>query len=159
MTSPRLDSTPVSQPTTPTWRINLLYDGECPLCVWEVNALKQKDKGRGLVKFTNIAEDTYSAADNGGVDYATAMGRIHAVLADGTVIKNVEVFRQVYQVLGAGWIYAPTGWPIIGPLVDWVYGVWAQWRLAITGRPSLDILLAKRDARRGECCGDRCRLD
>ena len=121
--------------------------------------LKQKDQGRGLVKFTDIAEATYAAAENGGVDYATAMGRIHAVLADGTVINNVEVFRQVYRVLGAGWIYAPTGWPIIGPLVDWVYGLWARWRLAMTGRPSLDTLLAEREARLGAGCGDRCRVD
>lgn len=159
MTSPRLDSTASPTPTAPTWKINLLYDGECPLCVWEVNALKQKDKGRGLVKFTDIAADTYSAEDHGGVDYATAMGRIHAVLADGTVINNMEVFRQVYRVLGAGWIYAPTGWPIIGPLVDWVYGVWARWRLAITGRPSLETLLAEREARRTAVCEDRCRIE
>ncbi len=144
--------------STPTWKINLLYDGDCPLCLWEVEALKRKDKGRGLVKFTNIADQDYAAADNGGVDYATAMGRIHAVLADGTVINNVEVFRQVYRVLGVGWLYAPTGWPILGPLVDWVYGLWAQWRLAITGRPSLDTLLAQR-ASRAAACGERCRVD
>jgi predicted DCC family thiol-disulfide oxidoreductase YuxK len=143
---------------SPTWKINLLYDGDCPLCLWEVEALKRKDKGRELVKFTNIADEDYAAADNGGVDYATAMGRIHAVLADGTVINNLEVFRQVYQVLGVGWLYAPTGWPLLGPLVDWAYGLWAQWRLAITGRPSLDTLLAQRAAR-AAACGDRCRVD
>lgn len=158
MTSPRLEPTPTPS-TAPTWKIDLLYDGECPLCVGEVNLLKQKDKGRGLVKFTDIAEDTYTPADHGGVDYATAMGRIHAVLADGTVIRHVEVFRQVYRVLGSGWIYAPTGWPLLRPLVDWVYGVWARWRLAITGRPSLETLLAERESRRAVGCGDRCRVD
>ncbi|MFH7242496.1 MAG: thiol-disulfide oxidoreductase DCC family protein [Spirulina sp.] len=159
MTSPSLKPASASPSTAPTWRINLLYDGQCPLCLWEVEMLKRKDKGRGLVKFTDIAEDDYSAAENGGVDYATAMGRIHAVRADGTVIKNVEVFRQVYQVLGAGWIYAPTGWPILGPVVDWVYGLWARWRLAITGRPSLETLLAEREARLAAGCGDRCRAE
>ena len=159
-----MTSSPASDPAiapsleSPTWRINLLYDGECPLCVYEVNLLRKKDNGRGLVKFTDIADDAYSAADNGGVDYATAMGRIHAVLADGTVIKNVEVFRQVYRILGMGWLYAPTGWPVIGPLVDWVYGIWAKWRLAITGRPSLSTVLAEREARLAQC-GDRCRID
>lgn len=142
-----------------TWQINLLYDGECPLCLWEVEMLKRKDKGRGVVKFTDIADPDYSPADNGGIDYETAMGRIHAVRSDGTILKNVEVFRQVYQVLGAGWVYAPTGWPIIGPLVDWAYGLWARWRLAITGRPGLDTLLAEREARRAEGCADRCRVD
>ena len=145
-----------------TWQIKLLYDGDCPLCMREVNFLRQKDNGRGLVAFTDIAADDYSPEENGGVDFATAMGRIHAVRADGTVIKNVEVFRQVYDVLGMGWIYAPTRWPIVGALVDWAYGVWASWRLAVTGRPSLKTILAEREATLSQGCGegeaDRCRV-
>ncbi|MGF1571383.1 MAG: thiol-disulfide oxidoreductase DCC family protein [Nodosilinea sp.] len=138
------------------WKINLLYDGACPLCLREVNFLRQKDHGRGLVAFTDIADDGYSPADNGGIDFATAMGRIHAVRADGTVVKNIEVFRQVYAVLGMGWVYAPTGWPLVGPLVDWFYGVWANWRLALTGRPSLKTILAEREARLGAGCDRGC---
>ena len=141
----------------PRWKIKLLYDGDCPLCLREVNFLRQKDNGQGLVAFADIAADDYSPDDNGGVDFATAMNRIHAVKADGTVIQNVEVFRQVYDVLGIGWIYAPTRWPVLGPLVDWAYGVWANWRLAVTGRSSLKTILAEREARRTEC-GDRCRV-
>jgi predicted DCC family thiol-disulfide oxidoreductase YuxK len=145
-----------------TWKIRLLYDGDCPLCLREVNFLRQKDNGRGLVVFTDIAAADYSPEENGGVDFATAMGRIHAVRADGTVIKNVEVFRQVYDVLGMGWIYAPTRWPIVGALVDWAYGVWADWRLAVTGRPSLKTILAEREAKLTQGCGEgeagRCRV-
>jgi predicted DCC family thiol-disulfide oxidoreductase YuxK len=115
---------------------------------------EEKDGGRGLVAFTDIAAADYAAADNGGVDFATAMGRIHAVLPDGTVIKNVEVFRQVYAVLGMGWIYAPTRWLVVGALVDWVYGIWADWRLAVTGRPSLKTILAEREALLHKGCGD-----
>ncbi|MGB3203016.1 MAG: DUF393 domain-containing protein [Nodosilinea sp.] len=140
------------------WKIKLLYDGDCPLCLREVNFLRKKDNGRGLVAFSDIAADDYRPEENGGVDFATAMGRIHAVLPDGTTIKNVEVFRQVYKALGIGWIYAPTAWPIIGPLVDWVYGLWANWRLAVTGRPSLKTILAEREARLGDGCGDRCQV-
>ena len=161
--------TPLANPTAqaksvgdnhdqPHWQINLLYDGDCPLCVREVNFLRQKDHGRGLVKFTNIADAAYRPEDHGGVDFETAMGRIHAVLADGTVIKNVEVFRQVYDVLGIGWIYAPTRWPLLGPLVDWLYGLWADWRLALTGRPSLKTIVAERHNRQAADCEDRCRL-
>ncbi len=145
-------------PTTTAWKIKLLYDGACPLCLREVNFLRKKDNGRGLLAFADIAADDYTPADHGGVDFATAMGRIHAVKADGTVIQNVEVFRQVYEVLGIGWIYAPTRWPILGALVDWVYGVWANWRLAMTGRPSLKTILAEREARLTAACDDRCQV-
>jgi predicted DCC family thiol-disulfide oxidoreductase YuxK len=144
---------------SPTWKIKLLYDGQCPLCVREVNFLQKHDAGRGLVAFVDIADDAYRPEDHGGVDFETAMGRIHAVLADGTVIKNVEVFRQVYTVLGMGWVYAATGWPVIGPLVDWLYGLWANWRLALTGRPDLKTLVAEREQRLIQQSNGRCRLN
>ena len=127
-----------------SWKVNLLYDGDCPLCLREVNFLQKKDAGRGIVKFTDIADLNYRAEDNGGVDFETAMGRIHAVMADGTVIKNVEVFQRVYSALGIGWMYAPTQWPIIGPLVNKIYDLWADKRLAMTGRASLPEVIAER---------------
>lgn len=127
------------------WQVNLLYDGDCPLCLREVNFLQKKDAGRGIVKFTDIADLNYSAEENGGVDFETAMGRIHAVLADGTVVKNVEVFQQTYDALGIGWIYAATKWPVIGPIVNKVYDLWADKRLAVTGRPSLAEVVAQRN--------------
>jgi len=144
-------------PATDTWQIKLLYDGECPLCVREVNFLQKRDAGRGLVASVDIASDRYNPDENGGVDFETAMGRIHAVMADGTVIKNVEVFRRVYDILGMGWMYAPTRWPVVGPLVDWAYGLWADWRLRLTGRPELATLVAQRQSRCDDA--DRCRLD
>lgn len=137
---------------SPPWQIKLLYDGACPLCLREVNALRQRDRGQGQVVFVDIAADDYSPAAHGGVDFATAMGRIHAVLPDGSVIKNVEVFRRIYAILGLGWVYAPTRWPMIGPVVDWLYGIWADWRLALTGRPSLSTLVAQRQQRLANAC-------
>jgi predicted DCC family thiol-disulfide oxidoreductase YuxK len=140
------------------WKIKLLYDGECPLCVREVNFLKKRDAGRGLVAFVDIADDKYDPDANGGVDFETAMGRIHAVLPDGSVVKNVEVFRRVYETLGMGWVYAITKLPIIGAIADFIYGIWADWRLALTGRPSLATVLEQRQ-QRIECNTGRCKID
>jgi predicted DCC family thiol-disulfide oxidoreductase YuxK len=137
----------------PSWRIKLLYDGECPLCLREVNFLQQKDNGRGLVVFVDLADVNYVPSEHGGIDYETAMGRIHAILADGTIIKNVEVFRSVYEVLGMGWIYAITKLPIIGAIADLIYGIWADLRLKVTGRPDLKTLVAQR-----QCVGS-CQLE
>jgi predicted DCC family thiol-disulfide oxidoreductase YuxK len=128
----------------PHWKIKLLYDGQCPLCLREVKFLTQKDAGRGIVAFVDIADLGYTPEDHGNIEFAEAMGRIHAVLPDGTVILDVEVFRRVYEFLGMGWIYAATALPVIRPLVDMLYKRWANWRLALTGRPSLDILIAER---------------
>jgi predicted DCC family thiol-disulfide oxidoreductase YuxK len=151
-------SSPTSAPGLPTWKIKLLYDGECPLCLREVNFLRRRDAGRGLVAFVDIADDAYTPEANGGVDFATAMGRIHAVLPDDTVIKDVEVFRRVYEILGMGWIYAITKLPVIGKLADWLYGIWADRRLALTGRPDLETIIADRQSRLNCENEGRCRL-
>ena len=42
-----------------------------------------------------------------------AMGNIHAILPNGKVVTNVEVFQRLYQQVGLGWVYAFAN---IGPL-------------------------------------------
>ncbi|MBW4658189.1 MAG: DUF393 domain-containing protein [Drouetiella hepatica Uher 2000/2452] len=152
-----LSETSSQAPAIASWKIKLLYDGECPLCMREVNFLRKRDAGRGLVKFVDIAADDYAPEANGGVDFETAMGRIHAVLPDNTVIKDVAVFRRVYEILGMGWIYAITKLPIVGFLADSLYGIWADWRLALTGRPNLAAIVTERQNRIE--CEARCRIE
>jgi hypothetical protein len=36
------------------------------------------------------------------------MERIHAILPDGTIVKDIEVFRRLYEAVGLGWVYAVT---------------------------------------------------
>lgn len=144
-------------PQASTWKIKLLYDGACPLCVREVNFLKGKDGDRGLIKFVDIAADDYDPADNAGIDFETAMGRIHAVLPNGEIVQNVEVFRQTYDILGIGWIYAITKLPLVGRLADALYGVWADYRLLLTGRANLQTIVAERQ-KRLQGCTDGCAI-
>ncbi|ELR97025.1 thiol-disulfide oxidoreductase DCC family protein [Gloeocapsa sp. PCC 73106] len=134
----------------PSWQIKLLYDGECPLCLREVNFLRNKDRGRGLIAFVDISADDYSPEANAGIDFATAMGRIHAILPDNTVIENLEVFRRIYSLLGMGWVYGFTKLPILGAIADAIYSVWAKYRLVFTGRANLTTIVAERE--------QRCRL-
>jgi predicted DCC family thiol-disulfide oxidoreductase YuxK len=136
---------PIQPPIPTPWKIKLLYDGECPLCLREVNFLQKRDAGRGLIAFVDIADDRYSPEEHGGIDYETAMGSIHALLPDGTRLQNLEVFRRIYETLGIGWIYAATQLPIIGTLADKIYGLWANWRLALTGRADLKTLVKARE--------------
>ena len=149
-----------SNSSSSNWKLNLLYDGDCPLCLREVNFLQKKDAGRGIIKFTDIADIAYDPAANGGVDFETAMGRIHAVRADGSLVKNVAVFQEVYEALGIGWLYAPTKWPIISTIVNKLYDWWADKRLSVTGRASLADVVAEREAQIAACQdAGRCRLE
>ncbi|KAK9278050.1 hypothetical protein L1049_027608 [Liquidambar formosana] len=90
------------------WRIKMLYDGDCPLCMREVDMLRERNKIYGTIKFVDISSDEYSPEDNQGLDYKTVMGRIHAIQSDGTVVTDVEAFRRLYEEVGLGWVYAIT---------------------------------------------------
>ena len=120
--------------------LTLLFDGGCPLCLREVKILRRRDGGQGRLAFVDVDNPAYDPARYGGITYSDAMGRMHALRDDGGVIRDVEVFRQAYGLVGLGWLYAPTRWPLLRPLVDALYGLWARWRLAVTGRPSLEVL-------------------
>ncbi|MDJ0842610.1 thiol-disulfide oxidoreductase DCC family protein [Crocosphaera sp.] len=138
-----------------TWKVKLLYDGDCPLCMREVRFLQKKDQGRGLVKLVNIADDNYNSEQHCGIDYESAMGRIHAILPDGTILTDIEAFRYVYEVLGMGWVYAITKLPIVGKIANWLYGIWAKLRLPLTGRPSLETIIAERNTKK-QCTSNVC---
>jgi predicted DCC family thiol-disulfide oxidoreductase YuxK len=122
----------------------LLYDGGCPLCLREVTFLRRRDErlhpGAPTLAFVDIDDPSYDPSAHAGISYRAAMGRIHAVTDHGEVLLDVEVFRRAYQLVGLGWLYAPTRWPLLRPLVDGLYGLWAAARLRFTRRPDLDTL-------------------
>jgi predicted DCC family thiol-disulfide oxidoreductase YuxK len=152
---------PEQQTTESTWKIKLLFDGACPLCVREVNFLKRKDDDRGLIKFVDIAAEDYNPANNANIDFETAMGRIHAVLPNGEIVQNVEVFRQIYDILGIGWIYTVTKLPVVGSLADMLYGIWADYRLLLTGRANLKTIVTQRQQllQAKGLCDDDCTIE
>jgi predicted DCC family thiol-disulfide oxidoreductase YuxK len=135
-------------------RLTLLYDGGCPLCLREVTFLRQRDRQQHplapCIDFVDIDAADYDPQRHGGISYREAMGRIHGLRSDGTVLRDVAVFREAYRLVGLGWLYAPTDWPLLRPLVDGVYDLWARWRLRITGRPTLDQLCSCRTACRSD---------
>ncbi|HAC64174.1 MAG TPA: thiol-disulfide oxidoreductase [Cyanothece sp. UBA12306] len=141
------------------WKIKLLYDGDCPLCLREIRFLQKRDNNRGLVAFINIADDNYSPMDHEEIDYATAMGRIHAILPDGTIIKDLEVFQKVYEILGMGWVYAGTKLPIIGSIAQFIYLIWTKLRFPLSRRPNLATIVAQRQQKIANNVIPRCRLN
>ena len=40
------------------------------------------------------------------------MDRIHALKSHGSIIKDIKVLQEVYDLIGLGWIYAPTKLPV-----------------------------------------------
>ena len=122
----------------------MLFDGACPLCRREVSFLRNRDSLTYL-SFVDIDSCDYNPELYKGISYREAMGRIHGITSSGEILKDVQVFREAYRLVGLGWIYAPTTWPVIGSLIDQVYRFWAQRRLSFTRRPSLDQLCRSRE--------------
>lgn len=72
------------------------------------------------------------------------MGSIHAITNDGKVITDIEVFRRLYEAVGLGWVYAITKYEPVEKVANAVYAFWAKYRMEITGREALGIILEKR---------------
>jgi predicted DCC family thiol-disulfide oxidoreductase YuxK len=144
-------------------KIDLLFDSECPICAMEVEFLKKRDL-HNKIRFTDLSSPSYNPIEHGNVEFAEGMRKIRAVLPDKTVITGVEVFRQTYKAIGLGWIFDITNIPYIGKAADFLYDVWAENRLRITGRGDLaDVLKEKAEILRNsepvECDEDGCALD
>ncbi len=124
-------------------KLTLLFDGGCPLCQREVAFLRSRDCFNNIA-FVDIDSPGYNPELYCGISYRKAMGRIHAISDSGEIFKDVRVFREAYRLIGMGWIYSPTTWPVLGAMADIFYRLWARWRLPLTFRPSLDQLCESR---------------
>ena len=49
--------------------IKMLYDGDCPLCMREVNMLRKRDKDQNKIGFVDISAQDYSPEANAGISY------------------------------------------------------------------------------------------
>ena len=114
------------------FEVEVFYDGECPLCVREIDMLRRRDR-RQRIRFTNIAVAGFDAGSV-GVSEEALMGRIHGRLPDGAIIEGVEVFRRLYAAVGFERTVAFTRLPGVAPILDAAYGAFAKRRLWLTGR-------------------------
>lgn len=46
-----------------------------------------------------------------------AMERIHAITAEGEVLRDIAVFRRLYQAVGLGWVSADVSLSLLGSLM------------------------------------------
>ncbi len=118
------------------WRVEVFFDGDCPLCLREIQFLRYLDRKR-RIRFTDIASEDFDPNAYGKTMDAF-MGEIHGRLPDGTWIIGVEVFRQLYAAIGLGWFIPMTRLSGVSHLLDYGYRVFARNRLRLTGRCTPD---------------------
>ena len=110
----------------------VFFDGDCPLCLREINMLRKLDR-KERIEFTDIAAQDFDPSDI-GLDMQTLMDRIHGRLPNGDLVEGVEVFRHLYAAVGFGPAVALTRLPGLSHGLDLGYRVFAKNRLKWTGR-------------------------
>ena len=115
-----------------SWTIEMFHDGDCRLCNREVAMLRRLDTA-GRVKFTDIARPDFDPSAY-GQDLETLLAEIHARRPDGSWIRGVEVFRQLYSAVGFGCFVKLSRLPVLSQFLGLGYRVFAKNRLRLTGR-------------------------
>lgn len=124
-------------------RVAIFYDSLCPACRIEVQWLKRLDR-QNLVVFIDITDPSFDPSQYGRT-LEQFIGSIHGRNRQGEIIHGMPVFREVYAVLGWGWLYGWTSLPLIRPLIDGLYAIFARIRPKFSGFDS-------------ECQNSRCQI-
>lgn len=106
------------------------FDGACPVCAAEVGLLARPSNRAALCPI-DISAAGFDAARH-GFDAAALDAEMHAVTADGSVLRGMAALRALYAAAGRGALLAPTGWPLLRPLFDAAYRTFARHRRAIS---------------------------
>jgi predicted DCC family thiol-disulfide oxidoreductase YuxK len=117
---------------TLTRMFEVFYDGDCPLCMREINMLMRMDQQK-RIQFTNIADPSFDPVPL-GVTWETLMKKIHGRMPDGELVEGVEVFRQLYDAVGFNRLVAASRLPGVSGALNLGYQLFAKNRLRFTGR-------------------------
>jgi predicted DCC family thiol-disulfide oxidoreductase YuxK len=138
--------------------LTLLYDGACPVCNLEMDSLKARNT-RGLLVFVDVSHPNFDPTPYTRVNSASRqdmMALMHAMRPDGSLVVGVAAFRIAYAAVGLGALIAPTGWPLLKPLADAAYKVFAHNRYGFSAlfMPVIERIAAARATRRAQSCND-----
>lgn len=128
--------------------IEVFFDGECPLCMREINLVRKFDR-KGKIKLTDIADPRFDASAY-GFTQKHFMDQMRGRDAAGRWIDGVEVFRRIYTALGLGPLANLSRAPGVRNALDGAYRVFARNRLWLTGRRAAEAHSSA--AGEGETC-------
>jgi predicted DCC family thiol-disulfide oxidoreductase YuxK len=148
---------------TNAYPLEFLYDGNCPICRYDVVRLHKADRHSRLI-FIDVTDPDFDPEAYGQTRGAL-LARIYARRADGVMVEGPEVFRLALTAVGYGWLMAPTRWPVFNQITEAAYGWFARNR-SKTARlfggffsrvtPECDLFCQQSDkASDRECPGDK----
>ena len=90
----------------------------------------QRRNRHGHLLFEDVAAPDFDPARYGATR-EELLGVIHGVFPDGRIVRKLEAFRQAYRVVGLGWLFVPTGWPVLRWAFDGLYVLFARYRVPL----------------------------
>ena len=110
--------------------LTVFYDGACPVCSLEIDNLGRHCRA-GKLALVDISATGFEAAAHG------FMARdldavIHAVRADGSVLKGMDALRAAYDAANLGWLLRWTARRPFRSAFDAGYRVFARHRRPIS---------------------------
>lgn len=112
--------------------LNVYFDGDCPICRREIDLMKMLNRKERL-QFIDFATPAYRPTDH-GLNQCDLGRVIHARWSDETIITGVEVFREMWEAVGLGFLSRLSRQPMINRILVKAYTWFAKNRLRLTRR-------------------------
>lgn len=101
--------------------LTLYYDGNCPLCVLAMSGLRRADR-RATLAFVDIAAPGFDPVPL-GVTRAAMNEEMHALRADGTLLRGTDSIFAAHVLVGRAWLV----WPLRVAVLRPVFGAGYRW--------------------------------
>ena len=107
-------------------QLTIFYDSHCPLCMVEMQQLKAIDHEDRIQLVDLHADDLNKAYPH--IHKDDAMKRLHGQLDSGEVLYGLDVTCRAWSLVGKHRWLAILRWPLIKPIADMFYRIFARHR-------------------------------
>ena len=73
--------------------VKVWYDGDCPLCLREINLMRRLDR-RGSIRFIDV-----NSGQDCPLDRATLLARFHAQEGEGPILSGAAAFAAMWRAI------------------------------------------------------------
>lgn len=123
--------------------LTLYYDGQCPLCLAEVEFLQSRNT-RGELAFVDITQTGFETSGH-NISCEAAMAQIHGRTADGQLLIGVPVFAMAYKLAKLPFLAWLLSRRWLLPVLQPAYVLFAKHRQTLSKRIGPTVLrLSKR---------------
>ncbi|MFD2178467.1 thiol-disulfide oxidoreductase DCC family protein [Veronia pacifica] len=110
--------------------LTIFYDGSCPLCVAEMNQLRQLNSNNAIVFEDILADDFDSRYPD--IDSVKAKQILHARLDTGEILLGLDATVKAWAMVNKKAWLRVLRWPVIRIVADACYLFFARHRYRIS---------------------------